>query len=174
MVWSNLNHFFVHQPATMNFMHLQSFHTPYSQHLQSDPHLESVPRPVVGLFGRNSVSLKTVGYFCRRAPSLMFDRILNVTLSEEKASTSGVTHGNLKLLLRPNFPDSHQRWHLRLTQRPHFYKEELIHLVDKSKNVSLIVVQLPIKANGEIIPSCFRILAEAKKTKILTKNHPDF
>ena len=174
MVWSNLNHFFVHQPATMNFMHLQSSHTPHSQHLQSDPHLESVRRTVVGLFGRSSVSLKTVGCFCRGAPSLMFDRILSVTVSEEKASTSGVTHGNLELLLRPNFPDSHQRWHLGLTQRPHFYKEELIQLGDKSKNVSLIFVQLPIKANGEMLPSCFRILAEAKNTKILTKNHPDF
>ena len=38
----------------------------------------------------------------------MFDGILNVTLSEE-VSTTGVTQGNLKLLLRPNSPDSHQK-----------------------------------------------------------------
>ena len=38
----------------------------------------------------------------------MFDGILNVTLSEEKVSTTRVTQGNLELLLRPNFPDSHQ------------------------------------------------------------------
>ena len=38
----------------------------------------------------------------------MFDGILNVTLSEEKVSTTGVTQGNLELLLRPNSPDSHQ------------------------------------------------------------------
>ena len=38
----------------------------------------------------------------------MFDGILNVTLYEENISTTGVTHENLKLLLRPNSPDSHQ------------------------------------------------------------------
>ena len=38
----------------------------------------------------------------------MFDGILKVTLSEEKVSTTGVTQGNLELLLRPNSPDSHQ------------------------------------------------------------------
>ena len=37
----------------------------------------------------------------------MFDGILNVTLSEE-VSTTGVTQGNLKLLLHPNSSDSHQ------------------------------------------------------------------
>ena len=35
----------------------------------------------------------------------MFDKILNVTLSKEKVSTTGVTQENLKLLLRPNSPD---------------------------------------------------------------------
>ena len=38
----------------------------------------------------------------------MFDGILNVTLSEEKVSTFGVTQGNLKLVMRPNSPDSYQ------------------------------------------------------------------
>ena len=37
----------------------------------------------------------------------MFDGILNVTLSEE-VSTTGVTQGNLELVLRPNSADSHQ------------------------------------------------------------------
>ena len=37
----------------------------------------------------------------------MFDGILNVTLSEE-VSTTGVTQGNLELLLRPNSADSHE------------------------------------------------------------------
>ena len=49
-----------------------------------------------------------VGCFCRWAPSLMFDRILNVTLSGKKVSTTGVTQGNLKPPLRPNSPDSYQ------------------------------------------------------------------
>ena len=37
----------------------------------------------------------------------MFDRVLNVTLTEEKVSTTGVTLGNLELLLPPNSLDSH-------------------------------------------------------------------
>ena len=53
------------------------------------------------LFCRNSVRVKTVGCFHRGAPSL-FDGILNVTLSEEKFSTTGVTQGNLELLLHPD------------------------------------------------------------------------
>ena len=35
----------------------------------------------------------------------MFDGVLNGTLSEEKVSTTGVTQGNLGLLLSPNSPD---------------------------------------------------------------------
>ena len=45
--------------------------------------------------------------FRNGASSLMHGRILNVTLSEGKVSTTGVTHGNRELLLRPNSPDSH-------------------------------------------------------------------
>ena len=36
----------------------------------------------------------------------MFDRILNVTLREEKASTSEVTQWRIEILLRPNSPNS--------------------------------------------------------------------
>ena len=60
------------------------------------------------IFWGNSLHVKAIGCFCRGAPSLMFDGILNVTLSEEKVSTTGVTRENLKLLLRSNSPDSHQ------------------------------------------------------------------
>ena len=60
---------------------------------------------MVKLFCGNSLRVKAVGCFRRGAPSLMFDKILNVTLSKEKVSTTGVTQGNLKLLLRPNSPD---------------------------------------------------------------------
>ena len=56
----------------------------------------------------NSLGVKAVGCLRRGAPSLMFDGILNVTLSEEKVSTTGVTQRNLELLLPPNSPDSHQ------------------------------------------------------------------
>ena len=55
---------------------------------------------VVELFCGNSLRVKAIGYFRREAPSLMFGGELNVTLSEEKGSTTGVTQGNLELLLR--------------------------------------------------------------------------
>ena len=59
------------------------------------------------LFCGNSQRVKPVGCFRRGAPSLMFDGILNVTLSEE-VSTVGVTQENPELHLPPNFLDSHQ------------------------------------------------------------------
>ena len=59
-------------------------------------------RPFCG----NSQGVKAVGYFRGGAVSLMFDRILNVTLSEEKVSTTRVTEGNLELPLSPNSLDS--------------------------------------------------------------------
>ena len=92
----------------MNSMHLQSTHNPHLQHLQSDPHLESDRGSVVELFCRSSLRIKAVSCFRRGVPSLMFDGILNVTLSKEKVSTTWVTQGNLELLLRVNSPDSHQ------------------------------------------------------------------
>ena len=61
----------------------------------------------MALFAETVYSL-VVGCFRRGAPSLMFDGILNVTPSEEKVPTTGVTQGNPELLLRPNSPDSHQ------------------------------------------------------------------
>ena len=59
-------------------------------------------------FCGNSLRVKAVGCFHRGAPSLMFDGIVNVHLSEEKVSPTGATQGNRELLLRPNSPDSHQ------------------------------------------------------------------
>ena len=46
---------------------------------------------MVELFCGSSLHVKDVGYFRRGAPSLMFDGVLNVTLSEEKASTTRVS-----------------------------------------------------------------------------------
>ena len=71
-------------------------------------HLEFGRGSVVKLFRENSLRAKAVGCFRRGTPSLMFDGILNVTLSKDKVSTTGVTQRNLELLLRPNFPDSYQ------------------------------------------------------------------
>ena len=59
-------------------------------------------------FCRNSQRVKAVGCFSRGAPALMFDGVLNTTLSEEKVSTTVVTQGNLELPLLPSSLDSHQ------------------------------------------------------------------
>ena len=63
---------------------------------------------MVDLFCENSLRVKAAGFFCRGDPSLMFYGVLNKTLPEEKVSTTGVTQGNLEILLRPNSLDSHQ------------------------------------------------------------------
>ena len=62
---------------------------------------------MVGPFCGNSQHVKAVGCFRGGAVSLMFDRILNAILSEEKVSTTRVTEGNLELPLSPNSLDSH-------------------------------------------------------------------
>ena len=76
---------FIHQSAVTNSMHLQSTYTPHLPYLQSEAHLESSRTSAVEHFCRNSQRVKVIGYFCRRAPSCifdrMFDRILNATLS---------------------------------------------------------------------------------------------
>ena len=59
-------------------------------------------------FCRNIQRVKPVGSFCRGVPSLMFDRILNVTLFDEEASTTDVTQVNLELPLPPDSLDSQQ------------------------------------------------------------------
>ena len=58
---------------------------------------------MVDLFCVNK-RVKPVGCFRTGVPSLMFDGILNVTLSEE-VSTTGVTQGNLELPLPPDSVD---------------------------------------------------------------------
>ena len=60
---------------------------------------------MVELFCGNTVHVNTVGSFRRGVPSLMFDGVLNATLSEEKVSSPGTRQGDLELLLPPNSPD---------------------------------------------------------------------
>ena len=59
----------------------------------------------MNLFCVNKQRVKLVGCFHTGAPSLMFDGILNMTLSEEEVSTTGITEENLKLPLPPNSLD---------------------------------------------------------------------
>ena len=76
------------------------------------------------LFCGNNLRVKAVGCFGKGAPSLMFDRIMNWTPSEENVSIAGVTQGNLELLLRPNSPDSPKHKYKKMKSR-----------TDKAKNV---------------------------------------
>ena len=72
-----------------------------------------------GAFCGNCPALLVVGYIHRRAPSRMFDMILNVTLSnnlllarrrsKKKIFIAGFTQGNLVPTLLPNSLDLHQR-----------------------------------------------------------------
>ena len=61
-------------------MHLQSTYTPHLQHIQSETHLESSRTSAVELYCGKSQRIKATGCFRRKAPSWMFDRILNATL----------------------------------------------------------------------------------------------
>ena len=91
---------FIHQFAVTNSMRLQSTYTPHLQYLQLEVHLGSSQAYAVELFCRNSQRVKAVGYFGRRPPwcifNRMFDRTLNATLpnimvqrrSEEDLSTT--------------------------------------------------------------------------------------
>ena len=104
IVWSNRNKLLVHQPAATNSMHLQPTQTP----IYSTSSRMRIWNPVGSLWWHFSDRFQIVGCFLRGAPSLMFDRILNATLSQEKVSTTWVTQGNLELSLPPNSLDSHE------------------------------------------------------------------
>ena len=66
-------------------MQLKYTYTPHLQYIQSKTHLESSRTSAVELFCGNKQRIKVVGYFCRRAPSWMSDRILNATLPNNSA-----------------------------------------------------------------------------------------
>ena len=100
-----------------------------------EAYLESSGTSAVEFFCRNNQRLKAAGYFCKRTPSWIFDRILNTVLpnnliiarrrSEEKLSTNGDKQGNLGLTLPPNFlhysnTTKAKRQNLELTPRSPF------------------------------------------------------
>ena len=72
---------FIHHSAVTNFMHLKSTYAPDLQYLQSDGLLESSQTSAVKLFCGNSQRVRNVGYFCRRVPSCIFDRIIDMILN---------------------------------------------------------------------------------------------
>ena len=118
-----------------NSMHLQSTHSSHLQHLQFNLHFDSSRKSVVGLFCGSSQRVKATGCFRGGAPLLMFDRILNATLSEEGVSATGINSQCLQILL---IHTKHKtiKSYLRLTPRFHFLEEALIHWVDKVKCVT--------------------------------------
>ena len=81
LVGNGLVQLVLYTSLQLQIMLLQSTYTPHLQYLQS---LEFIRKSTVELFCRNSQHVKTVGYFCIKVPSCvfdrMFDRILNATL----------------------------------------------------------------------------------------------
>ena len=173
-VWSNLRHFLVHQHAVTNSIHLQSTQSPHLHYGKPDPHLKSSQKCVVELFCKNSQHVKVITCACRGAPLLMFERILNATLSEGEVSTTGVTQESLDspCLLIFLIHTKHTktiRWNFGLTSRLHFLEGELIHWVDKATKMWLIIRQLPINHDemmdemNEMLALHFEILAKTIK-----------
>ena len=113
--------------------------------------------------------------FLQGALSLMFDRILNATLSE-KVSTTGVIQENLEFPLLLNSFDSHQTQNtkMKLWTGPTFLlpwtHQELTHLVDKAKNVWLIVGQFPIKPGWWDAPLVHQDFSWSNKETIFPSN----
>ena len=86
------------------------------------------------LFCRSSQRVKATGCFYRGAQSLMFDRFLNATLSEQGVPTTGVSPPCLQILL---IHTKHKtKWYLRLTPCLHSFEGTLIHCVGKAKRVT--------------------------------------
>ena len=98
-------------------MHLQSTHTIHLQHIESEAHLES-SRSLVDLFCRNSERIKAVGYFRRRAPSWMFDRVLNSTLPSNYLPLC--KNGNIPQKVWPNFLECLRTYSLECEYLPTF------------------------------------------------------
>ena len=91
------------------------------------PHSESGWKSVVGPFCGKSQRAKAVGCFCGGAVSLMFDRILNVTLYEKVSTTrnaQGILNCPYLLMLLIHTKHKTRRW----------YQGKFIDLTDKAKN----------------------------------------
>ena len=109
IAWWSRNHFLAHQPTATSSIHLQCAHTPHLQHLQSDPHLESSRKSVVGLLCGNSHWVNAVGCFRGGALSLMFGGILKC----DSVWWEGLHHQG-QLPLPPNSLVSHQTQNNRM------------------------------------------------------------
>ena len=80
----------------------------------------------------------------------MFDEILNVTMSEEKVSTTGVTEENVKLLLCRSSPGSHET-QIREDETLYWY-HALISLKENSRQRKKRVTNIRPAANkGEMV-----------------------
>ena len=95
-MWSSFNYLTAHQPVASNSINLQFTNTPHWQHIQSEGDLESDRPSVIELFCGNSQRVKAVGCFPWRAPSCLFDRILNTTWPNKLLQLEG--------FLRRGFP----------------------------------------------------------------------
>ena len=113
-------------------MHWQSTHTPHTQHLQSDPHLQSSWRSVVEPFCRHSHYLRLLAIFAEELSRWCLTEFLVQLCLRTRFLPLGLHRGILNfssllfLLISPNLgPIPHS----------HFLERELIHWVTKAKNV---------------------------------------
>ena len=86
----------------------------------------------------------------------------------------GILNSSCVLILLIHKNTNIRRWNVGLTPRPHFLEGQLIHLVDKAKNVWLIVGQLPIKAEWWSAPLELRDFSRSNKHKDSHKESPWF
>ena len=103
----------------------------------------------------NLKNVRQTGCFCRGAPSLMFARILNATLSESSPPLGlhkRILNSLCFLTLLIHTKHKIIRWNFGLTPRFYSLEGEVTHWVDKAKIVWLIVEQLPIKAGWWYAP----------------------
>ena len=156
----------LHSMATSlatNSMNLQSTHTPHSQYISWDPHLESDRISVAGRFCGNSQHVYPV---CKRATvdatSMMFGNSALGAFHHWGYTMESWTPRVFYFSWFTPIPNT-IRCNLKPISRFHFLEGEFTHWVGKAKNVWLIVGRLPIKAEwchafcrGSWIKLCFK------------------
>ena len=86
--------------CSYKFYDLQSTYTPYLPYTQSEAHLESSGISAMEPFYRHCQRVKAVGYFCRRAPSCIFDKMFDWILNATRPNNLL----NLEEGMRRSFP----------------------------------------------------------------------
>ena len=136
--------------------------------------METGRRSAVEFFCRNSLHVKAVCCFHRGAPSMMFDEILNVTLSEEKVSTTRLHMGilNCSCVLILLIHTKHKYKKMKSWTDPiSSFPLRRTHPLGR-QNVRLIFGQLPIKAGWCNAPLSLPYFSRSNKHEYSHKESP--